>query len=90
LGSTTVDGGIPFAVNRVVGPKEDLFIFDDSVATTDRVWSQCGVKRTLTVRTRVDLTNSNPRRSGEFNVHALDGTTQTKLVISFAKQTCTP
>lgn len=93
VGVTSIDGSIvPAATRAIKGPYDKDFVFVDDVNTNDLVWSECGVKRTLNVRTRLTLTNSRPARSGYINVLAVDGATKTdaRLELHLQKRACTP
>lgn len=66
-----------------VGPIDEDFVFRDDVATSDVVWSPCGVERELIVNTQMQLRNSSPKRSGYANLAAIDGSTKLELRLAF-------
>lgn len=72
----------------LVGPYDSSYLFQDTVETTDLVWSPCGLERTLNVKTLLRLTNSKPRRSGIMNLAFAQGNTKTKLVFKINHRKC--
>lgn len=47
----------------LTGPKNDSFIFTDTLAATEQVWSPCGASRRLNAQTRLFLKN-NAQKTG--------------------------
>jgi hypothetical protein len=66
------------ARTELVGPYDDTYTFQDTVRTTDLVWSPCGVERDLNVRATLRLTN-NGRKDGYINLGTVDANTDTKI-----------
>lgn len=68
------------------GPYDRPYLFTDDVPVQDRVWSPCGVERNLNVRTRVQLFNGEPRRTGYMSLNAIDGSS--KMVLKLSTRSC--
>ena len=66
------------ARTELVGPYDDTYTFQDTVRTTDLVWSPCGVERDLNVRATLRLMNSG-RKDGYINLGSVDANTDTKI-----------
>jgi hypothetical protein len=85
--------GNPVAAEQIradlIGPKDDTYLFEDKVGTTDTViWSPCGVDRNLYIDTTLRLQNSTPRRNGYVNVANVNANTETKIVFNLAWKKC--
>lgn len=70
----------------LIGPYDDGYVFKDEVKAEDRVWSPCGITRDLQVRTRLQLLNSTPPRSGVMNVSTFEGAV--KMVVLLEARRC--
>jgi hypothetical protein len=64
------------ARSNLVGPHDDSYLFQDTIATVDLVWSPCGATRRLNAQTRLVLQN-NAQKTGSayLNTESVDGHT---------------
>lgn len=75
------------ARTELVGPYDDTYIFQDTVRTTDVVWSPCGAERDLNVRATLRLQNSG-KKDGYINLGTVDGSTDTKIRFKLSWKKC--
>jgi hypothetical protein len=64
------------ARSDMAGPHDDSYLFQDTIATADLVWSPCGATRRLNAQTRLVLQN-NAQKTGSayLNTESVDGHT---------------
>jgi hypothetical protein len=72
-----------------VGPYDAPFVYEDTLQTSDVVFSECGKERTLNVNTSLQMRNSAPKSSGYLNLSSIDGRTAGKLILKLSTRRCT-
>jgi hypothetical protein len=75
------------ARTELVGPYDDTYTFQDTVRTTDLVWSPCGTVRDLNVRATLRLQN-NGKKDGYINLGTIDSNTDTKIRLKLNWKRC--
>lgn len=67
------------------GPKDDTFLFVDTVKTGTLVYQPCGKERDLNIRTTMRLTNGTTKKAGNVVFSAVDGNVKLKFKLSWKK-----
>lgn len=67
------------------GPKDDSFLFLDTVKNTSLVFQPCGKERDLNIRTTMRLTNGSTKKVGNVIFSAVDGSVKLKFKLSWKK-----
>jgi hypothetical protein len=69
----------------VEGPKDDVFLFVDTVKSGTLVYQPCGKERDLQIRTTMRLTNGSTKKVGNVTFSAVDGSVKLKFKLSWKK-----
>jgi hypothetical protein len=75
------------ARTELVGPYDDVYTFQDTVRTSDQVWTPCGASRALNVRTTLRLTNAG-KKDGYITLAQYDTSADSKMRVKLAWRRC--
>lgn len=73
------------ARTEIDGPKDDTFLFTDTIKEASLVFAPCGVERDLNIRTTMRLLNGTPAKTGKVIFSAVDGSVKLKFRLSWRK-----
>lgn len=75
------------ARTELVGPYDDVYTFEDTVRTSDQVWTPCGASRALNVRTTLRLTNPD-KKDGYMTLAQYETSADSKMRVKLAWRRC--
>ena len=73
------------ARTELVGPKDDPFLFTDTIKDASLVFAPCGTDRDLNIRTTLRVLNGTPAGSANVSFSAVDGNIKLKFRLSWRK-----